>query len=79
MRDYGDDSFIESITEEVEKKKKNPDIIEPQLKKCPLCKYFNGKKCTNHWQMETLDTETSKKRIIDASDCYDFEEVDVEE
>ena len=80
--DYGDDSFLESIKEELEELEeldKNPDIIEPQLKKCPLCKYFNGKKCTNHWQMETLDTETSKKRMIDASDCYDFEEVDVEE
>ena len=36
--DYGDDSFLESIKEELEELEKNPDIIEPQLKKCPLCK-----------------------------------------
>ena len=41
--DYGDDSFLESIKEELEVLKKNPNIIEPQLKKCTLCKYFNGK------------------------------------
>ena len=34
--DYGDDSFLESIKEELEELEKNPDIIEPQLKKCPL-------------------------------------------
>lgn len=74
--DYGDDSFLESIKEELEELEKNPDIIEPQLKKCPLCKYFNGKKCTNHWQMEYMDKESFEKRIADASDCYDFEEID---
>ena len=76
--DYSDDSFLESIKEELEELEKNPDTIEPLLKKCPLCKYFNGKRCTYHWQVETLDTETSEKRIIDASDCYDFEEIDDE-
>lgn len=74
--DYGDDSFLESIKEELEELEKIPDIIEPQLKKCPLCKYFNGKKCTNHWQMEYMDKESFEKRIADASDCYDFEEID---
>lgn len=74
--DYGDDSFLESIKEELEELKKNPDIIEQQLKKCPLCKYFNGKECTNRWQMEYMDKESFEKRITDASDCYDFEEID---
>lgn len=74
--DYSDDSFLESINEELEELEKNPDIIETQLKKCPLCKYFNGKKCTNHWQMEYMDKESFEKRIADASDCYDFEEID---
>lgn len=74
--DSSDDSFLESIKEELEELEKNPDIIEPQLKKCPLCKYFNGKKCTNHWQMEYMDKESLEKRIADASDCYDFEEID---
>lgn len=76
--DYSDDSFLESIKEELEELEKNPDIIEPQLKKCPLCKYFSGKKCTNHWQMEYMDKESFEKRIADASDCYDFEEIDNE-
>ena len=73
--DYGDDSFIEALKEELYELEKNPGIIEPQLKKCSLCKDFNGKECTNHWQMETLDKETSEKRKTDASDCYDFEEI----
>lgn len=30
--DYSDDSFLESIKEELEELEKNPDIIEPQLK-----------------------------------------------
>jgi hypothetical protein len=70
---------IESvIKEELEELEKNPDIIEPQLKECPVCKYFNGKKCTNHWQMEYMDKESFEKRIADASDCYGFEEIDEE-
>ena len=76
--DYGDDSFLESIKKELEELEKNPDIIEPQLKKCPLCKYFNGKKCTNRWQMEYIDKESFEKRIADATECYDFEEIDEE-
>ena len=74
--DYGDDSFIEALKEKLDELDKNPNIIEPQLKKCSLCKDFNGKECTNRWQMETLDKETSEKRITDASDCCDFEEID---
>ncbi len=74
--DYGDDSFFVSIKEELEKLEKNQTVIEPQLKKCPLCKDFNGKECTNRWQMESMDKESFKKRIADASDCYDFEEID---
>jgi len=76
--DYSDDSFLESIKEELEELEKNPDIIEPQLKKCPLCKDFNGKRCTNRWQMEYMDKESFEKRKTDASDCYDFEEIDNE-
>ena len=76
--DNSDDSFLESIKEELEELEKNPDIIEPQLKKCPLCKYFNGKKCTNHWQMEYMDKESFEKRKADTSDCCDFEEIDNE-
>ncbi len=73
--DYGDDSFLKSIKEELEELEKNPIIIEPQLKKCPLCKDFNGKECTNHWQMDYTEKEDFEKRITDASDCYDFEEI----
>lgn len=58
--DYGDDSFLENIKDELEELEKNPDIIEPQLKKCPLCKYFNGKKCTNHWQMDVINCHKLK-------------------
>lgn len=76
--DYGDDSFLESLKEELEELEKNPDIIEPQLKKCPLCKDFNGKGCTNRWQMEYMDKESFEKRKADASDCCDFEEIDNE-
>ena len=76
--DNGDDSVLESIIEELEELKKNPNIIEPQLKICPLSKYFNGKKCTNRWQMEYIDKESFEKRITDASDCDAFEEIDEE-
>ena len=38
--DYGDDSFLESIKEELEELEKNQTVIEPQLKKCP-CKTVN--------------------------------------
>jgi hypothetical protein len=76
--DYGDDSFLEAVKEDLEELKKNQTIIKPQLKKCPLCKDFDGKKCTNRWQQETMDNESSRKRITDASDCYDFEEIDEE-
>ena len=76
--DYSDDSFLESIKEDLEKLENDPTIIEPQLKKCPLCKDFNGKECTNRWQMESMNKESSEKRITDASDCYDFEEIDEE-
>ncbi len=74
--DYSDDSFLESIKEELEELEKNQTKILPQLRKCPLCKDFNGKECTNRWQMESMDKEGFEKRIIDASDCYDFEEID---
>ena len=77
--DYGDNSFLETVKEDFEELKKNQTIIEPQLKKCPLCKDFDGKKCNNRWQQETMDNESSRKRITDASDCYDFEEIDEED
>ena len=32
-------------------------------------------KCTNRWQVEYIDKESFEKRIADASDCYDFEEI----
>jgi hypothetical protein len=60
--DYSDDSFFESIKEELEELEKNPDIIEPQLKKCPLYKDFNGKRCTNRWQMTSNTILDYKKR-----------------
>ena len=28
--------------------------------------------------MDTMNKESTEKRIIDASDCYDFEEIDEE-
>ena len=74
--DYSDDLFLESIKDELEELEKNQTIIDPQLKKCTLCKDFNGKECTNRWQMESMDKESFEKRITDASDCYDFEEID---
>ena len=58
--DYGDDLFLENIKDELEELEKNPNTIEPQLKKCPLCKYFNGKKCTNRWQMDVTNCHKLK-------------------
>lgn len=76
--DYGEDSFLDNLKEELEKLDKNQILIEPQLKKCPLCKEFNGKECTNRWQMQSMDKKSLENRLSDASDCYDFEEIDDE-
>lgn len=64
-------------------------IIEPQLKKCPLCKNFSGKQCRHrndlryryfdHPEWEQLDNESYEKRLTDASDCWDFKEMDDED
>ena len=83
--DYGDDSFLESIKEELEELEKNPDIIELQLKKSPLCKNFNGTTCKHRFDLsyryvdnpewEELGRKSYEKRLTDASDCCDFEEI----
>ncbi len=41
--DYGDDSFLESLKEELEELEKNPDIIEPQLKNVHYVKILMSK------------------------------------
>ena len=86
--DDGEDSFHRRLKEELEELEKNPDVIEPQLQKCSMCKEFNGKECNNRWQMESMyrnhpeweqmDKECFEKRITDASDCWNFEEIDNE-
>lgn len=84
--DNGEDSFIERLNEELEELENNPKIIEPQLKKCSLCKEFNGKECNHRWRLEymyldnpewkQMDKERYEKCLTDASDCWDFEEID---
>ena len=83
--DDGEDSFIERLKEELEEYANNPEIIEPQLKKCPLCKNFNGKECEYRWRIhysyldhpewEEMDRKNYEKRLTDASDCWEFEEI----
>ena len=87
--DDGEDSFHERLREELEDYKKNYKEIEPQLKKCSLCQNFNGNKCDYRWRMnsyyfdhpewEKMDRKAFKKRLTDASDCYDFEEIQDED
>ncbi|MCR5288854.1 MAG: hypothetical protein K6E51_02550 [Treponema sp.] len=74
--DDGEDDFHERLNEELEEIRNNPEIIEPQLKKCTLCKEYNGKECNHRRWFEGMDNETFQKRLTDASDCYDFEEID---
>ena len=83
--DDGEDSFIERLKEELEEYENNPEIIEPQLKMCSLCKNFNGKECEYRWRIhysylnhpewEEMDRESYEKRLTDASDCWVFEEI----
>jgi hypothetical protein len=83
--DDGEESFHERLKDELEKFKKNYEEIEPQLKKCSLCQNFNGKDCDYRWKMtsyyfdhpewEEMDRKDYKRRLTDASDCYDFEEI----
>lgn len=83
--DDGEDSFHERLREELEDYNKNYEEIEPQLKKCSLCQNFNGNECDHRWRMnsyyfdhpewEKMDRKAFKKRLTDASDCYDFEEI----
>ncbi|MBR1404888.1 MAG: hypothetical protein IJ558_12020 [Treponema sp.] len=83
--DDGEDDFAERLKEELEALEKNPEIIVPQLKKCSLCKEFTGKECKHRWRLEhmyldhpdwkQIDKESYEKRLTDASDCYDFEEI----
>ena len=87
--DDGEDSFHERLREELEDYKKNYEEIEPQLKKCSLCQNFNGNECDYRWrtnsyyfdypEWEKMDRKTFKKRLTDASDCYDFEEIQDED
>ena len=87
--DDGEDSFHERLREELEDYKKNYEEIEPQLKKCSLCQNFNGNECDYRWRMnsyyidhpewEKMDRKAFKKRLTDASDCYDFEEIQDED
>ena len=87
--DDGEDSFHERLREELEDYNKNYEEIEPQLKKCSLCQNFNGNECDHRWRMnsyyfdhpewEKMDRKAFKKRLTDASDCYDFEEIQDED
>lgn len=82
--DDGEDSFIKRLKEEISEFDNNPEIIEPQLQKCSLCKNFNGKECKDRWILkyeyldhpnwEQIDKENYEKRLEDASDCWNFEE-----
>ena len=57
----------------------NPEVIEPQLKKCSLCENFNGKVCKHRFDLsyryadnpewEEIDRKSYEKRLTDASDC----------
>lgn len=84
--DDGENSFIKRLKEELEENERNHEIIEPQLKKCSLCKNFNGKEC-KHWfdisyrhidnpEWAEIDRKNYKKRLTDASDCWEFEEIE---
>lgn len=83
--DDGEDTFIERLKEELEENEKNPEIIEPQLKRCPLCRNFNAKECKyfrnlqykyfDHPEWKKYDMENYEKRLTDASGCWDFEEI----
>lgn len=87
--DDGEDSFIERLNEELSELNNNPERIEPQLQKCSLCVNFNGKECKDRWNLkneyldhpdlEQIDKETYEKRLEDASDCWNFEEIIEEE
>ena len=82
--DDGEESFHKRLAEELEELKQNSEKIKPQVQKCPLCNNFNGKECKNRWNMqsfyydhpkwEQMDRESYKKRMSDASDCWNFEE-----
>ena len=84
--DDGEDSFIERLKEELAELENNPEVIEPQLQTCSLCKNFNGKECKyvtgskysyyHDPELEKTEKENYKKRLTDASDCWDFEEID---
>ena len=83
--DDGEESFHERLKDELEDFKNNYEEIEPQLKKCSLCQNFNGKDCDYRWKMtsnyfdhpewEEMDRKDYKRRLTDASDCYNFEEI----
>ena len=83
--DDGEESFHKRLKEELDEYKNNYEEIEPQLKKCSLCQNFNGKDCDNRWKMtsyyfdhpewEEMDRKDYKRRLTDASDCYNFEEI----
>lgn len=83
--DDGEESFHKRLKEELDEYKNNYEEIEPQLKKCSLCQNFNGKDCDYRWKMtsyyfdhpewEEMDRKDYKRRLTDASDCYNFEEI----
>ena len=83
--DDGEVSFIKRLKEELEENRKNPELIEPQLKKSPLCKNFNGTTCKHRFDLsyryadnpewEEIDRKSYEKRLTDASDCWNFEEI----
>lgn len=83
--DDSEDTFHKRLNEELAENERNPGIIEPQLKKCSLCENFNGKECKNfrnlsyryfdHPEWEEIDRKSYEKRLTDASDCWNFEEI----
>ncbi len=73
--DDGENSFIKRLKEELGENRKNPELIEPQLKKCPLCKNFNGTACKHRFDLsyryvdnpewEEIDRKSYEKRLLE--------------
>lgn len=84
--DDGEDSFHERLKEEISALEANAEKKEPRLQKCSLCKNFDGKICDHqremqfsyygHPELERMDKENYKRRLTDASDCWEFEEIE---
>lgn len=69
------DEPLEKISKEIKcgKNKWSPEVL---LEFQNAIKYLKIAQVYSH--MEYIDKESFEKRIADASDCYDFEEIDNE-